>query len=181
MSCRLHRFQGELARKRLCVMIMRFLRKRRTNSGLCYYNTITEAQLAVIYPEQIQSFRRRPPSLAQYLSPHQYAVMKKTASLKEGVGSKDFRLSPLPLAPASAPHERTNDNGNQTCCDSPAAKPNYPSHCFGQWHCGTCGRKSGCGYHCRSHFVRAWLGTTRTGWVAHLLAAVLTKGTSDCL
>ena len=41
-----------------------------------YYNTLTEAQLAVIYPEQIQSFQAEElQSLAQqYLSPHQYAV-----------------------------------------------------------------------------------------------------------
>jgi len=37
-------------------MIMRFLETPNQLAGLGYYNTITEAQLAVIYPEQIQSF-----------------------------------------------------------------------------------------------------------------------------
>lgn len=41
-----------------------------------YYNTLAEAQLAVIYPDQIQSFQAENlQSLAeQYLSPHHYAV-----------------------------------------------------------------------------------------------------------
>jgi len=53
-----------------------FSAKREPTAGLYgYYNTITEAQLAVIYPEQIQFFKPKTSSLAQqYLSPHQYAV-----------------------------------------------------------------------------------------------------------
>lgn len=71
--------EGELARcKRLLCNDYAFSTETPTQlAGLYgYYNTIAEAQLAVIYPEQIQSFQAENlQSLAeQYLSPHHYAV-----------------------------------------------------------------------------------------------------------
>jgi predicted Zn-dependent peptidase len=71
--------QGELARcKRFLCNDYAFSTETPNQlAGLYgYYNTIAEAELAVIYPEQIQSFQVEDlQSLAQqYLSPHQYAV-----------------------------------------------------------------------------------------------------------
>jgi predicted Zn-dependent peptidase len=71
--------EGELARcKRLLCNDYAFSTETPTQlAGLYgYYNTIAEAQLAVIYPEQIQSFQAKDlQSLVEkYLSPHSYAV-----------------------------------------------------------------------------------------------------------
>lgn len=71
--------QGELARcKRLLCNDYAFSTETPTQlAGLYgYYNTIAEAELAVIYPEQIQSFQAEDLQnlVEQYLSPHSYAV-----------------------------------------------------------------------------------------------------------
>ncbi len=71
--------EGELARcKRLLCNDYAFSTETPTQlAGLYgYYNTIAEAQLAVIYPEQIQSFQSEDLQslVEQYLSPHSYAV-----------------------------------------------------------------------------------------------------------
>lgn len=71
--------QGELARcKRLLCNDYAFSTETPNQlAGLYgYYNTISEAKLAFIYPEQIQSFQAEElQSLAQqYLSPHSYTV-----------------------------------------------------------------------------------------------------------
>lgn len=71
--------EGELARcKRLLCNDYAFSTETPTQlAGLYgYYNTIAEAQLAVIYPEQIQSFQAEDLQrlVEQNLSPHSYAV-----------------------------------------------------------------------------------------------------------
>jgi len=60
-----------------------------------------------------------------------------------------------------------------------AAKPNYHRTVLDNGIV-VLGRKSGCGYHCRSHFVRAVVvAEPRTGWVGAFAGCSPDEGTSE--